>query len=136
MTALAADRDTKKREGKQFPVPVAADAVIYAGAGVCVDSTDGYGYPAADTANFISMGIAQEQKDNTGGSDGDLEVVVDGHSAFEVACSSADQTWLGQDVYWVDDQTVALAATTTNDIKAGKVIQVNSSSSLYVDPQG
>jgi hypothetical protein len=39
MTALAANRDTKSRDGKTFSLPVAASTKIYQGSIVCLNVT-------------------------------------------------------------------------------------------------
>jgi hypothetical protein len=39
---------------------------------------------------------------------------------------------IGDSVFVVDDQTVGLAATTTNDVPCGKIAEYNAANSVYV----
>ncbi len=110
MTALTMDRNTEYSLGDLLSVPVAASTRIFAGSLVCVGA-DGYAVPAADTAGLLFAGVATAQADNRTGDDGDLSVVVRRRGRFRFASGSAlDQSSLGDKVYAVDDQTVALAA--------------------------
>lgn len=125
MAALAADRVTKSKGPlRRQSYPVAADAVIYAGAMICIDA-DGYAIPASDTAGISNVvGIATAAHDNTGGADGDVDVVVEYGGAFLIdAAAGIDQTNVGRDAVVVDDQTVTDAAAGTNDIVVGRILE-------------
>jgi len=121
MTALAKSRDTRMKEIlRSKAIPVAEDAVIHKGAGVCTNAA-GYLVPASDTAALTTQGVADESVDNTGGDNGDVycrvlvgvaEFLTEGGSAVTVADH-------GKPVYWLDDQTVVKAGGATNDVKAG-----------------
>jgi len=119
MTALAADRKTPHRNKGSISVPVAADQKIYLGALVCIDSTDGYGYPAADDANHVFAGVAMQSVDSTGYSDGDLSVEVDQELVHEFVAAGLAITDWGAALYVSDDQTVAKS--TTNSVLVGKL---------------
>jgi hypothetical protein len=121
MTALTADRKTSQQEGKSQSYPVGADAVIYLGSIVCIDSTDGYAYPGADTANFLFVGIAEESVDATGLSDGDISVKVRRVGIHHLAATGLAITDVGTLYYVLDDQTVAVVGTTTNDVLVGRL---------------
>jgi len=132
MTALAKDKDTVYREGVELDLEVAASTTLYAGAGICVNAA-GYAVPAADTADFKSAGVAQEQVDNSAGAAGDKKVTVRRHGLFKFVTAGLTIANIGDDVFWVDDQTVALAATTTNDVPAGKIAGFISATAIWVD---
>lgn len=71
---LTADRQFNKRGmGRHYERPVAADAVIFYGALLALD-TDGYVVPADDAAGLVVIGVAEQAVDNTDGDDGDLTV--------------------------------------------------------------
>lgn len=125
MAALAADRITKsKGHLRRQAYPLAADAVIFTGAMVCIDA-DGFAIPAADTAGISDVvGIATAKVDNTDGADGDVKVVVEYGGAFLLdAAAGIDQTNLGRDAVVSDDQTVTDAAAATNDITVGRILE-------------
>jgi len=128
--ALSADRDTKRMDGVLVPYPVAADTKIYAGGMVCAN-TNGYAVPGADTAGYRLLGVAQEYVDNTGGGDGDKEVLVRRIGVFEFKTSGASQADVGAVVFVADDETVAKS--TTNSVYAGKIVKVDSASSVWVE---
>jgi hypothetical protein len=121
MAALTANRYTKHRDGLVSAQPVKGGSRIYKGSLVCADST-GYAVPGADTANFVFLGIALEEANNIGGANGAISVRVQTLGVFSFAKSgSITQANVGANLYIVDDQTVALAATTTNDILCGQL---------------
>jgi hypothetical protein len=126
MAALTEDTNRlKKGQISLQRYPVAADAVIYYGAIVCINAS-GYLAAAADAANFKCVGIAEESFDNTGGSNGDGHVRVY-RGAAKVATtggSAVAQANVGGDAVILDDNTVVLAAGATNDIVAGEVLEV------------
>jgi len=88
---------------------------------------------AGDTADQRVVGIALEEKDNSAGAAGDLSVLVRRGKIEKFTAASADQAWVGNLVFVVDDTTVALAATTTNDIVVGMVVKVDSATVVWVD---
>jgi len=130
MSALTADRDTQRRDGEQRIIPVASGVKIFAGSMVCYNAT-GYAAPAADTANFKFAGFAEEYVDNSGGSDGDVNVRVR-RGVFEVVTSGAAITDIGKPVFASDDQTVAMSGT-SNGVFVGRIFAFVSATSVYVD---
>ena len=86
MSALTRDRATPYREGIEVEYPVAANTKIYAGSLVCVTAA-GYAAPAADTSGYRFAGVAMEQVDNTGGSDGAKVVNLRRAGVFEFDAS-------------------------------------------------
>lgn len=107
--ALTKDRDTQRRDGTLFSDPVAANAVIHAGALIALNAT-GFAVPASATAANTTRGVAQGPVDNTGGGDGGAVATVRrglfrlGNSAAADEITRAD---IGADCYVVDDETVA-----------------------------
>lgn len=133
MTALAADRNTQRKDGTLIPAQVVADDCIYGGALVAVNAA-GYALPGSDTAGLIFHGVADARADNTGGAAGDIDVVVRRKGVFLFAMGTAITIAnVGDTVYLVDDQTVDLAANTTNDIKCGTIVEYYSTTQAWID---
>lgn len=118
-----------------FHIPVAAATTIYQGALVGYDA-NGNAVPMNDTvAGLVFAGVASQTVDNSTGAAGDASVPVNPPETWEliqVAATGADDTWNGQEVFSVDDQEVALTATTTNDNKVGRVVVVESATAVIV----
>lgn len=139
MAASTATRRVASVAIDEIVLPVAASKKIYGGTAVCVN-TSGDAQMADDAANLKFIGMARNgvDVDNSGGNAGDLNVYVKpiglGTERYQrFACSSATKAWEGVMVYFVDDNTVALAATTTHDVPAGIVIKFESATSVVVD---
>jgi len=131
--ALSAATTRDPRVPGQREFLVAAGETIYQGSMVMIVS--GYAKVGADTAGGRFAGIALKTVDNSAGSDGDKKVVVNMPDSFDCSASGAAQaTWVGVKVYLVDDDTVALAATTTNDVLVGICEEVTSSTKVRVLP--
>jgi hypothetical protein len=131
MSALTKDRNTVRKQGDYAAYPVKANAKIFAGSQVCIDST-GYAVPGSDTAGLKFMGISRGYADNTGGANGDLSIEVWRRGSFELTASGMTRGNVGDSVFVVDDQTVGLTANTTNHIPCGKISEFNSATSIYV----
>lgn len=133
MAALTDDKKTEYRLGEEIAVPVDDGDVIYAGALVCVNA-DGYAVPGSDTAGLRFVGVARERADNREGADGAVSVIVRRKGLFKMTLASAvTQASLGANVCIVDDQTVDLAAATTNDIVAGKIVELIDTTHAWVE---
>lgn len=131
MADITARRDEQHQQGVQFALKMAA-VKIYEGALVAVNSS-GYADNAGDDSGAVFAGVAQETKDNSGGAAGDLEVVIRSGGIVQVgAAFSAAQTNVGDEVTLSDNQTVDLAANTTNDVTCGRIVEVISSSVVRV----
>lgn len=127
MAALTKERpETHERDGLERVVPVAANTVIYAGAGVVLDN--GYAAPASEDTGLVTLGRAEETVDNTGGAAGAKSVRVRrgcfrfGNSADSDEITTAD---IGSDCYWVDDQTVAKTDGSGSRSVAGSIFDVD-----------
>jgi hypothetical protein len=129
MTALAADKNYKKRSTADRNFPVAAAVKIYYGALVAIDNT-GYARPARATATDVVVGVAKIRADNSAGLAGAISVEIE--SDFAVACVNSGGgdviavTDIGKDCYAQDDQTVALTSNSAARPRAGKIQNVTS----------
>jgi hypothetical protein len=109
MTALTADRATPKRHGRDLNLPVATNAIIFAGAIVALSAT-GFAVKGAVATTLKGVGVARRSVNNTGGADGAVSLAVErgvwqfGNSASTDQITLAD---VGASCYIVDDQTVA-----------------------------
>jgi len=129
MSALSADRNTKQRAAELSEYPVAASTTVYSGSLVCIN-TSGYAIPAANTAGYKLVGIAQEQADNSSGSNGDISVKVKRVGAWSLTSSGLAITDEGAAVYVSDDQTVS---TTPGHVFAGVILDYVSATEAWVD---
>lgn len=123
MAALTADRK-RVVEGTPTGIKwgVAASTTIYAGALVAIDA-DGYAIPGDDVAGLQFVGVALSTVDNSGGADGDKEVVCQvGHIERGLNATGLAQTQVGTFVFISDDNTVTDATAATNDVKVGTLI--------------
>lgn len=132
MANQTAARAITRGQGQIRPYKMIASLKIFAGALVSVVTASGNAQKAGDTSGTKFVGIADKTVDNSTGVAGAKKVRVWSTGVVNLACAAADQTWVGQKVYAVDDQTVALAATTTNDILVGIVTEVVSATSIFV----
>lgn len=125
MTALTKDRRTDWRDGSDLSDPVAAGAVIHAGALIVLDSA-GNATPATTATGLIARGRASESIDNSAGAAGDAQVIIGrGHFKY-VNDGSIDRTHIGATVYIVDDQTLSATDGTGTRSAAGKLLDIES----------
>ena len=132
MSALTRDRATPYREGIEVEYSVAANTKIYAGSLVCVNAA-GYAMPAADTSGFQFAGVAMEQVDNSGGSNGGQGVRLRRAGVFEFDAVSITQAMAGTDMYAKDDHTFEDTAGVTNHIKVGRLVKYVSATKGWID---
>ena len=132
MAALTDNKVVKTGDGKYQAYPVEASTTIYRGAAVCANA-DGYSVPAADTAGLVTRGYAVAKADNSSGADGAIDVTVVRTGLLKVAKGTAVDTDLDVLMYWVDDQTVGEVGDTTNDILAGKCVEILDGSNIMID---
>lgn len=125
---LAQDRNTPYRDAEIISIPVAAGAVIYAGA-LIVTNAAGFAAPGSVATTLTYAGRADQAIDNTGGANGDKTVTVRRGVAFKFLNSGADpvtQASQGKVCYVVDDQTVAATNGAATRSAAGVVIGLDS----------
>jgi hypothetical protein len=120
-------------------LPLAAVSVA-AGQGITITTATGYAGDAGDDAGTVTAGVFEpagggdedQLADNSGGAAGDLSIRVRTRGLAKFGATAPDVTWLGQPVYWSDNQTVELAATTVNDILAGYVRKFDTAAAWVV----
>ncbi len=123
--ALAADRNTEMKDGELLPVPMAA-VLIYAGAIVAVNSS-GYATKGQAAVGMTYFGRAEEQIDNSAGSNGSKSILVRRGKAFRwknSGTSAIVQADLGKVCYIEDDQTVSKTDQAGTLSAAGVVVGV------------
>jgi hypothetical protein len=133
MAAATENRSSFRQVGETRRHPMVAGAEeIFKGTLVNRDAL-GNALPAADTAAFELYGVATENVvAATGDAAGANVVKVWTRGNFEFEHSGLDQGDVGAEAFVVDDQTVALAATTTNDVFVGRIIDVPDASTVVV----
>ena len=121
------------KSGALIGYNIKAATRIFAGAMVAIDDATGYLVPAGDTAGRTFAGIAYETGDNGGGADGAVGIRVKKTGTYIYALSSAhSQAVIGKKVCAVDDNTVAVATSTTNDVYVGDVVALVSGGKVRV----
>jgi hypothetical protein len=132
--SLTQDRDTKARPGDFYQPGVAANALIYAGALVCLNA-NGYATPGAAALGLNAIGRCEGQADNTGGADGAITVSVM-RGVFRFANSAGGdaitEANVGERCYVVDDQAVALTNGVGTRSQAGVIFDVDAQG-VWVD---
>lgn len=111
----------------------AAESIPY-GAMVMINAA-GYVANATDTTGTFFLGIALEASDNSGGSAGDLSILVDVGGAFVKAThedGSMAQANVGDAVVQELNNEVTSAGTGTNDIAVGKISDIVSATVVWV----
>jgi len=133
MTALAEDKQIELQDGVEKDFLVAASEKLFAGALACVNA-DGYALEGSDTSGLIFQGIAMDQKDNSSGSDGDLDIVLRRRGLVKVIMGTAITIAnIGDNVFLVDDQTVDLVANVTNNILCGIIAGYIDTTHAWID---
>lgn len=133
MTALTEDKSIQRKEGVEIPLPVAASEEIFGG-GLTAVNANGYALAGSDTSGLIFVGIADEAKDNSSGSDGDLEVNIRRRGLVKAIMGTAiTQANVGDNVFLVDDQTVDLTANVTHNIFCGIIADYIDSTHAWID---
>jgi hypothetical protein len=123
--ALNKPRDTIECSGVLLSIPVAANAVLFAGALAAVNAT-GFATPGAVAATLKGAGRVEATVDNTGGADGAKSVTIK-RGVFKFKNHGADaitQADLLADCFIVDDETVAKTNGGNTRSKAGKIVEV------------
>ena len=124
MAALTKDRDTltiARPSLKGYPVLNAT--TIYKGSLVCIDAT-GYVVPAADTADYRVVGVADETVVSPStDADGDKKIRIRSGEIYDFAATAITQAMLGDRVYVADDQTFEAASDAANDVLVGTLVE-------------
>jgi hypothetical protein len=121
MAALTKDRNTLNKElGRAISVPLAAGEVVFAGGMVARQAADGFCAAAGDVVGHKVVGVADEGGDNTGGADGDVEIIVrKGVFGFDNVGTVVDQIDLANEVFVSTDNEVEKVGGVVNNIRAG-----------------
>lgn len=131
MANITTRKDVRRQEGNILSYPQAVVNLIE-GALICLN-TAGYATNAADTAGFKFVGVLDESQNNSAGAAGDVRSKVWTYGVIDVAANfAATAADCGKQVYAVDNQTVDLAANTTNDVLVGRIVEVLSATKLRV----
>lgn len=127
MTALTAERDTKKKEAEFRVFSVAASTKIYQGSLVALDA-NGRAVPGSTATTLKGLGRAEETVDNSAGAAGDKQISVR-RGTFQFANSASADLIAAKDIgancYIVDDQTVALTSGSSTRSVAGIIHDVD-----------
>ena len=127
MTALTKDRPTPEREGRLVADPLAAAAVIYAGAMYMLDATCNAlpAAPQAAATTLVVRAVARRRAVQAQGdalTDGATGVFCFDNATAGDALTRAD---IGAVCYALDDATVAKGHDTNKRPKAGVVVDVD-----------
>lgn len=123
---LAADKSIGERPQSMFAsLNVASGTVIYAGALVAINTNTGYAVNAADASGLRVVGVAQNHVDQRIYDSTRKLLVKRGVFAFANP-STITTTSIGDWAYVYDDQSVTTAAVASNDILAGRIVDVTS----------
>lgn len=131
MTALAADRNTARREARCFQDPMAASVKIFAGSIVVLDAS-GNAKPAVTATGLVARGRAEETVDNTTGIAGAKTVKVEKGCFGYASDGSLTRAHIDKTVYLVDDQTIAATDGTGTRSAAGTLKDLEGSGSTAV----
>lgn len=132
MSNLTAAREDNRADGVMLNLPMSA-VKLWKGS-IVANNTTGYAAKAVDTSGFTLGGVAFETVDNSAGAAGDKYIRVWRKGVFELNFSgTATQADVGKAVYMSDDNTVALAATTTNDVLVGRIVEFVSATKVRVE---
>jgi hypothetical protein len=135
VTATTVDRNTKEswNDGMVAVIPLTASTKIPKGVMVMIVSGTGTALNGADTANGLVMGVSTQLVDTTLGHT--LCPIMRGRFWF-ANNGNVLAANVGQQATIVDNQTVGLAADTTNDVVAGVILQVDSVDGVLIDMTG
>lgn len=129
MTAAAADRDAGRKDGELVQGGIAASTTIYKGTLVGYDAS-GYLEPK-DASGNVFAGVAYEAGVGTAVA-GATKIRVQRKGIFEFVLANAAITHIGDELYVVDDQTVATTGTT----KVGRAAAFLNAGKIYIDIGG
>lgn len=133
MAALTGNYDANEKSGKLQGYNLGADKKVFKGSLIAADDATGYAEAATDAAAKTFLGVAYEPGDNTDGAAGAVGIRVQKSGSFIYNFSGTwNQTIIGKKAYAVDDNTVALAATTANDVYVGDIVGLAGTSQVRV----
>jgi len=127
MAAATEPRMTKEREGAIYVRGVAGAVKIFEGTLVALSAT-GYAQPGATSTTLIADGMACETVDNLAGAAGVKTIKIKKGEFYFANSAAGDlitRAEIGDQVYIVDDQTVAKTSGGATRTIAGKVTDVD-----------
>jgi len=129
--ALTADRETKRATtgADTYRSLKKATTVIYGGSLLNRLTADGKVQPGGDTASTTFGGVAVRR---AASADSAMEVYDKGTFEFTYGAGSATAALCGSEVCINGEDTVDLAAVTTNDVKCGVIREVTSATTVRV----
>lgn len=128
MAALTDDINVEEKDGVLRSSPMAVD-IIYRGALVMYNAA-GYLAPCAAETGAVFAGVAEERKDNSGGSAGDIRCRHKGTGRYLLTGSGFVQGDVGEVVYASDDQTITKTA--GSNTLVGKIDEFVSATQVWV----
>lgn len=132
-TPLTTDRDTQSRIGNSVDLTLKSNETIFAGSLVSLDA-NGEAVSATDTSGESVVGRAEIKVDNAAetSNDGLTIKVKRGIFLFASATNAITIANYGDIVYVVDDQTVGRTNEVSNNVEAGRIVDVESAG-IWVD---
>jgi len=130
MADQTADREPNRQEGKIQHL-AAGVAEYFRGEAVAFQATGLLG-KGGDDASTEFAGIVVKHNNIVNSADR-LEIYREGVFSFVYTPGDADQADVGTLVYLEDSQSVDIAATTTNDVLVGRIVEVVSATEVRVD---
>ena len=127
--------DNKRSPGEMISCKM-ANELVYKGTLMDVQA-DGYVGQVGDTDALIFAGVSAETKDNSGGSDGDLNIDIYVTGIFEFKTTGASIAWVGTLAYadlGNEDAGQRVLNTTggTNPVCVGRIVEVVSATRVRV----
>lgn len=130
MAATTVDRNSPaKHLEAQLEFDLTAATTIPAGVMVCTNAA-GTAVNGADTAGLIAQGRSAHRASTV---DGDTKIVVERGWFWFANDGTITAANIGANATILDNQTVSLAATTTNDIVAGRIEAVDATLGVLVN---
>ncbi len=119
---------------RSFPLPLAASLALSAEDHVMFNSA-GDLVLLADTSGAVYAGQLEQDADNSAGIAGAVNgnVRAPAGEYHRFVASGASKAWHGKSLFAVNGTTLALAATTTNDVCVGRCWYCESATSVIVN---
>ena len=128
-TTLSADRNTIRRDGREFFYPVAASTKIYKGGAVALD-TAGNAIAPTLTTGLVAAGVCLETVDNSSGAAAAKFIKVRGGCFRFDNYGSITKASIGDIVYFHDDVSVQASASSAS--AAGQMVDIDTTG-VWVD---
>jgi len=127
--ALTDSVNVEEQHGVICDSPVGASSTIYRGAMV-MHNAAGFMVPCAAESGAVFAGIAEEEVDNSTGSDGDKQCKAIHDGRFLLTGAGFTQADVGEIVYASDDETITKTA--GSNVLVGKIQKFVSATQVWV----